>query len=295
MLASLFKTTSTSLVNLKQKTALKTSGISAPNWSAFELSEAWSRWGMDHMPRCQLNHWTVVTRGKEGPAQFGEARREEVRFSWKFWLPGWRDVGFVRHFLQSVSMEVCLELFSCLFNQKAHGKICESLGVDSGKVTCLLRWRKSWWQQPQQPSSVWFQAILAQKRFRNSKAAKVVLHHAIGHRSSYQHVGRQMGPPSIGRSEIGTGTLPSLSKCTSYRWRNQKSLDLAITRSLFLQSQWLFRSQFQWCWLWFLGITGWKCGWMEWTQICPASWKATDPRSRPPIPRIRECLWNSDP
>ena len=121
MLASLFKTTSTSLVNLKQKTALKTSGISAPNWSAFELSEAWSRWGMDHMPRCQLNHWTVVTRGKEGPAQFGEARREEVRFSWKFWLPGWRDVGFVRHFLQSVSMEVCLELFVCLI-KKPMGK-----------------------------------------------------------------------------------------------------------------------------------------------------------------------------
>ena len=55
-----------------------------------------------------------MTRGKEGPAQFGEARREEVRLHGSSdYLDG--DVGFVRHFLQSVSMEVCLELFSCLF------------------------------------------------------------------------------------------------------------------------------------------------------------------------------------
>lgn len=121
MLASLFKTTSTSLVNLKQKTALNTSGISAPNWSAFELSETWSRWGMDHMPRCQLKHWTVVTRGKEGPAQFGEARREEVRLHGSSdYLDGETLVLFaiLCKVYQWRSVWSCLYLF----NQKAHGK-----------------------------------------------------------------------------------------------------------------------------------------------------------------------------
>ena len=129
MLASLFKTTSTSLVNLKQKTALNTSGISAPNWSAFELSEAWSPWGMD-----QKSHvaswstellWLVARKVLRNLVRPGERR---CGFPWKFWLPGWRDVGFVRHFLQSVlygrSVWSCLVV--CFFSSKCPWK---NLGV----------------------------------------------------------------------------------------------------------------------------------------------------------------------